>query len=168
MLKEYHTFWNADRMAKATALSLTKNEVVTLASIVQKETAKTDERPRIAGVYLNRLKNGMLLQADPTILYAIKKHTGNYDTVIKRVLYRDLEIDSPYNTYKYAGLPPGPITMPDISSVTAVLNAERHDYYYFVVDVSNFGYHKFARTLAQHNSNKATYIRWLNKRNIKR
>ncbi len=168
MLKEHHKFWNEDRTKKAKKLNLTKNEVITLASIVQKETAKTSERPRIAGVYLNRLKEGMPLQADPTVHHAIKKHTGNYDTVIKRTLYRDLEIDSPYNTYKYTGLPPGPISMPDIAAIDAVLNAEQHDYYYFVVDVSNFGYHKFARTLAQHNRNKAPYIRWIKKQNIRR
>lgn len=110
----------------------------------------------------------MLLQADPTVIYAIKKETGNFDTVIRRVLYRDLELDSPYNTYRYAGIPPGPITMPDISSVDAVLNAESHQYLYFVADVTNFGYHKFAESLQQHNRNKAQYIRWLNEQEIKR
>ena len=166
MLKEYHKFWNEDRTAKTKSLNLTKTQVASLAAIVQKETAKTEERSRVAGVYLNRIKKGMPLQADPTVIYAIKKHTGNFDTIIKRVLYKDLELDSPYNTYKYAGLPPGPIFMPDISSLDAVLNAEKHDYYYFVVDVENFGYHKFARTLAQHNSNKVAYIRWLKQQKI--
>ncbi|WP_343486064.1 endolytic transglycosylase MltG [Allomuricauda sp. d1] len=168
MLKEYNRFWSSERLKKADNLNLNPQEVSTLASIVQKETVKTDERPRVAGVYLNRLKKGIALQADPTVIYAIKKETGNYDTVIKRVLYRDLEMDSPYNTYKYAGLPPGPITMPDISSLEAVLNPEKHRYLFFVADVSNFGYHMFAETLAQHNRNKVQYIRWVNSQRINR
>ncbi len=168
MLKEYQRFWNEDRLAKAKKLGLTPNEVTSLAAIVQKETVKPDERPRVAGVYLNRIRKGMLLQADPTVIFAIKKETGNYDTIIKRVLYRDLEMDSPYNTYKYVGVPPGPITMPDIASIDAVLNAEKHDYLYFVVDVSNFGYHMFAKTLAQHNRNKVQYTRWLNEQKVYR
>lgn len=168
MLKEYKRFWNEERMAKATEQSLDPEQVIALASIVQKETVKIDERPRVAGVYLNRLKIGMPLQADPTVIYAIKKETGNYDTVIKRVLYKDLEINSLYNTYKNRGLPPGPITMPDISSIEAVLNPEKHNFLYFVVDVSNFGYHKFAATSAQHNRNKVHYIRWLNSKKILR
>jgi len=168
MLKEYNKFWNDERKQKAQALNLTPSKVVSLAAIVQKETAKIDERPRVAGVYLNRLKQGILLQADPTVIYAIKKETGNYDTIIKRVLYSDLEIDSPYNTYKYKGVPPGPIAMPDISSINAVLNPEKHDYIFFVADVSNFGYHMFAKTLSQHNRNKAHYVRWLNKQKINR
>jgi UPF0755 protein len=168
MLNEYNRFWNEDRRAKAKAMGLTPNEVVSLASIVHKETAKVDERPRVAGVYLNRIKKSIRLQADPTVIYALKLHTGNFDTIIKRVLYKDLELDSPYNTYKYAGIPPGPITMPDISAVDAVLNPEKHDYYYFVANVENFGYHKFAKDLAQHNRNKAQYIRWINSQNINR
>lgn len=168
MLQEYKRFWNEKRLEKAKALSLTPSEVVSLAAIVHKETAKVDERPRVAGLYLNRIRSGMLLQADPTVIYAIKKHTGNFDTIIKRVLYKDLELDSPYNTYKNAGVPPGPITMPDISAVDAVLNAEKNEYYYMVADVQNFGYHKFAKTAAQHNRNKVHYIRWLNEQNIKR
>jgi UPF0755 protein len=168
MLKEYRKFWNEARLAKAESLQLTATQVAALAAIVQKETAKVEERPRIAGVYLNRLKDDMLLQADPTVIYAIKKHTENFDTIIKRVLYKDLTIDSPYNTYKYGGLPPGPITMPDITSLNAVLNAEQHDYYYFVADVTHFGYHKFAKTLAQHNENKIAYIKWLNQQEINR
>lgn len=168
MAKEYNRFWNNERKEKAAKLDLSPEQVMTLASIVHKESAKVDERPKVAGLYLNRLKKGMLLQADPTVIYALKKHTGNFDQVIKRVLYKDLEIDSPYNTYKYAGLPPGPIAMPDISAVDAVLNAENHDYYYFVADVQNFGYHKFAKTLAQHNRNKVQYIRWINAQKINR
>lgn len=168
MLKEYGRFWSDDRKAKAKALGLTPSEVVTLASIVHKETAKIDERPRVAGLYLNRLRTGMLLQADPTVIYAIKKETGNYDTIIKRVLYKDLEIDSPYNTYKNGGLPPGPITMPDISAVDGVLNPEKHDYFYMVANVENFGYHMFAKDLAQHGRNKVQYVRWINAQKIKR
>ncbi|WP_421807029.1 endolytic transglycosylase MltG [Flagellimonas sp.] len=168
MKTEYDRFWNDERIAKAKKLGLTPNEVSSLAAIVQKETAKVDERPRVAGVYLNRIRRGMLLQADPTVIYAVKKETGNYDTIIKRVLFRDLEMDSPYNTYKYAGIPPGPITMPDISSIDAVLNPEKHNYLYFVADVSNFGYHLFAKTLAQHNRNKVQYTRWLNQQKVMR
>ncbi len=168
MLKEYQRYWNDTRTEKAKALNLSKAEVLALASIVQKETVKVDERPRVAGVYLNRLKRGMLLQADPTVIYAIKKETGNYDTIIKRVLNRDLEIDSPYNTYKYKGLPPGPISMADISSIEAVLNAEKHDYLFFVVDLQKPGYHRFAKTLRQHNQNKRHYTQWLDRSNIYR
>jgi UPF0755 protein len=168
MLKEYQRYWNEERLQKAKNLDLTPSQVIALAAVVQKETAKVDERPRVAGVYLNRIRKGILLQADPTVIFAIKKQTGNYDTIIKRVLYRDLEMDSPYNTYKYAGVPPGPITMPDISSIEAVLNPEKHDYLYFVADVSNFGYHKFAKTLAQHNRNKVQYIQWLNSQKVMR
>lgn len=168
MLTEYRNFWNESRLNKAQALGLSENKVVTLASIVQKETSKVDERPRVAGVYLNRLKRGMPLQADPTVIFAIKQRSGDFNAVIKRVLYKDLEIDSPYNTYKYPGIPPGPISMPDISSIDAVLNAEKHDYYYFVADVKNFGYHKFAKTLAQHNRNRQEYVKWINQQGIKR
>ena len=168
MFKEYKTFWNADRKAKAESLNLTPNEVIALAAVVQKETAKVDERPKVAGVYLNRLRKNIKLQADPTVIYAIKKETSNFDTIIKRVLYKDLEIESPYNTYKNYGLPPGPISMPDISSIKAVLNPEKHDYLFFVADVSNFGYHMFAKTNAQHNRNKGQYTRWLNSQRINR
>lgn len=168
MAKEYNRFWDEARKEKAKQLNLTKEEVISLAAIVQKETAKVDERPRVAGVYLNRIRKGMPLQADPTVIFAIKKHRNDFDTVIKRVLYKDLELDSPYNTYKYAGVPPGPITMPDISSIDAVLKAEKHDYLYFVADINNFGYHKFAKTLSQHNANKQGYVQWLNRQKINR
>lgn len=168
MKTEYDRFWNESRTEKAKQLALSKEEVVSLAAIVQKETAKVEERPRVAGVYLNRLKAGMLLQADPTVIYALKRQSGDFDQVIKRVLYADLEVDSPYNTYKYPGIPPGPITMPDISSINAVLNPEIHDYYYFVADVTKLGYHKFAKSLAQHNLNKAEYVRWINSQGVNR
>jgi len=117
MKKEYDRFWSEEKLAKAKEIGLTPAEVITIASIVQKETAKVDERPTVAGVYINRHKNGWKLDADPTVIYAIKRETQNFDTIIKRVLYKDLEIESPYNTYKYASLPPGPIWMPDISSI---------------------------------------------------
>jgi len=168
MLKEYKRFWTEERINKAKAQGLTPAQAITLASIVHKETVKVDERPRVAGVYLNRLRKNIRLQADPTVIYAMKKHTNDYNQVIKRVLYKDLELDSPYNTYKYAGLPPGPIAMPDISAIKAVLNPEKHDFIYFVANVENFGYHKFAKTLAQHNRNKEQYVRWINAKKIKR
>ncbi len=168
MRKEYERFWEGERQQKAENLNLSTEQVMALAAIVQKETSKVEERPRVAGVYLNRLKSGMLLQADPTVIYALKRETGDYNQIIKRVLYADLELDSPYNTYLYPGIPPGPITMPDISSIDAVLNPEKHDYYYFVADVNNFGYHKFSKTLAQHNINKAEYVRWVNSQGLKR
>jgi len=168
MLKEYHRFWMPERLAKSKEIGLTPTEVTVIASIVQKETAKVDERPKVAGVYMNRYKNGWKLDADPTVIYAIKHQTRDFDTVIKRVLYKDLTIDSPYNTYLYKELPPGPIAMPDISSIDAVLNYEVHKYFFFVADVENFGYHKFAETLAQHNQNKQAYVRWINQQGINR
>ncbi len=168
MYKEYNRFWNEKRVAKAKEIGLTPGQISTIASIVQKETAKVDERPRVAGVYMNRYKNGWKLDADPTVIYAIKKHRNDWNAVIKRVLYKDLELDSPYNTYKYAQLPPGPIAMPDISSIDAVLNYEKHGYYFFVANVEKMGYHKFAKTLAQHNRNKKQYVNWINKQGIKR
>ncbi|MCF6307989.1 MAG: endolytic transglycosylase MltG [Flavobacteriaceae bacterium] len=168
MFKEYQNFWNAGRVGKAKKLNLTETQVISLAAIVQKETAKVDERKRVAGVYLNRLKKEMLLQADPTVIYTKKLLDNDFDQQIKRVLYKDLVLDSPYNTYKYVGVPPGPITMPDISSIDAVLNSEKHDYYYFVADVKNFGYHKFAKSLAQHNRNKQEYVRWIKRQKVNR
>jgi len=168
MLGEYYRFWNDSRQAKRKALKLSVNEIMTIASIVQKETAKVDERRRVAGVYLNRIRKGWPLEADPTVIYAKKLKENNFDQVIKRVLYKDLEIDSKYNTYKYPGIPPGPITMPDVSAIDAVLNAEQHDYMFFVADVKNFGYHKFAKTLAQHNANKRLYTQWISSQGINR
>ena len=168
MLRENNRFWNETRLSKAEEIGLTPAEVIVVASIVQKETAKVDERPRVAGVYMNRINNGWKLDADPTVIYALKDREQNFDTIIKRVLYKDLTLDSPYNTYKYGELPPGPIWMPDISSIDAVLNYEDHDYFYFVADVENFGYHKFAKTLAQHNANKRAYVRWINEQGINR
>lgn len=168
MLKEYKRFWNDKRLAKADSIGFTPNEVQIIASIVQKETAQVKERRRVAGVYINRLKRGMKLEADPTVIYAIKHKNQAYDTIIKRVLYADLKTDSPYNTYLRAGLPPGPISMPDISSIDAVLNYEKHNFLYFVADPKNPGYHKFSKSLRQHNIYKQAYIQWLKKLNIRR
>ncbi|PZR09056.1 MAG: endolytic transglycosylase MltG [Flavobacterium psychrophilum] len=168
MAKEYRKFWNEERLAKAKALNLTPLQVSALASIVHKETVKTDERPRVAGVYLNRYKKGMKLEADPTVIYAMKKQSGDFDQVIKRVLFKDLVIDSPYNMYKYEGLPPGPIAMPDITAIDAVLNPEKHNYIYFCASVTNFGYHEFAVTPAQHEVNRQKYVAWVNKMGITR
>lgn len=168
MAKEYRKFWNEERLAKAKALNLTPLQVSALASIVHKETVKTDERPRVAGVYLNRYKKGMKLEADPTVIYAMKKQSGDFDQVIKRVLFKDLVIDSPYNMYKYNGLPPGPIAMPDITAIDAVLNPEKHDYIYFCASVTNFGYHEFAVNPAQHEVNRQKYVAWVNKMGITR
>ncbi|WP_044404544.1 endolytic transglycosylase MltG [Lacinutrix sp. Hel_I_90] len=166
MLKEYDRFWNASRLAKAKQLNLTPDEVMTLASIVHEESKQASEQPRIAGVYLNRIRIGMPLQADPTIRYAAYQ-LPNYDgEIIKRVLNVHKEIDSPYNTYKYLGLPPGLIAMPDVSAIDAVLNAEKHDYFYFVADAKNIGFHKFSKTLSQHNANARAYHSYLNSQNI--
>lgn len=163
MVKEYHKFWNSERTSQAKKLGLTPVQVMTLASIVHKETVKKDERPRVAGVYLNRLRLGIMLQADPTVIYAKKKKLGNFDMVIKRVFSNDLKIDSPYNTYFYGGLPPGPIAMPDITAIEAVLNPEKHNYIYFCASVTRFGYHEFAVNVSDHEVNRANYIAWLKK-----
>jgi UPF0755 protein len=163
MIKEYRKFWNTERTSQAQKLGLTPVQVMTLASIVHKETVKKDERPRVAGVYLNRLRLGMLLQADPTVIFAKKKKLGNFDMVIKRVFSNDLKIDSPYNTYFYGGLPPGPIAMPDITAIEAVLKPEKHNYIYFCASVTKFGYHEFAVNESEHEVNRTNYINWLRK-----
>lgn len=167
MLNEYKKFWTSARKKKAKQQNLTINQVITLASIVQKETATISERPRVAGLYLNRYHNKWPLQADPTIIFALKQKLGQ-DVVIRRVLLKDLEIDSKYNTYKNIDIPPGPISMPDISSVKAVLDPEKHDYFYMCADVNNFGKHAFAKTLAQHNRNAVKYQHWISQQGIKR
>lgn len=166
MQRENDLFWNESRESKRKRLNMSRNEVITLAAIVNEESRKVDERPRVAGVYLNRLLIGMKLQADPTVVYAMKRQANDFDLVVRRVLYKDLETKSPYNTYKYSGLPPGPITMPDISSVDAVLNAESHDYLFFVVDPKIPGYHLFASTYSEHLANRKVYVRWLNENRI--
>ncbi|SNR15524.1 endolytic transglycosylase MltG [Tenacibaculum jejuense] len=167
MLSYYNKFWNASRLAKAKKQGLTKDQVIALASIVQKETAKISERPKVAGLYLNRYKNKWPLEADPTIIYALKQKHGQ-DFVVKRVLFKDLEIKSPYNTYKNVGLPPTLIAMPDISSIEAVLNPAQHDYFFMCASVDNIGFHEFAKTLSQHNRNAKKYQFWINNQGIKR
>ena len=168
MLDEYKRFWTKERIAKADALNLTPVQVITLASIVHKETVKKSERPTVAGVYLNRLNIGMALQADPTVIYALKLRDKNFVQIIKRVLYNDLFINSPFNTYQNIGLPPGPIAMPDVDAIDAVLNPTKHDYLYFCASVEKFGYHEFASTITQHNVNAKKYADWLNAQGTKR
>lgn len=160
MKAEYDRFWNEKRNAKAEALGLSPVEVITLASIVQEETVRNEEKPIVAGLYLNRIRKGIPLQADPTIKFAL----GNFG--IKRVLKKYLETDSPYNTYKYTGLPPGPINFPEISSIEAVLNAEKHDYLYMCAKEDFSGYHHFARTLREHSKNARRYQQALNDHKI--
>jgi UPF0755 protein len=168
MIKEYHKFWNKQRIAKAANQGLTPVEATILASIVHKESVKKDERPRIAGVYLNRLRLEMPLQADPTVIFAIKKEANDFDQVIKRVFYNDLFLNSAYNTYKVVGLPPGPIAMPDITALDAVLNPEKNDFIYFCASVDRFGYHEFAATLPEHNLNAKKYSDWITGQGVKR
>ena len=167
MLKEYHRFWTDKRLQKARQLKLTRTQVISLASIVQKETAKVSERPLVAGLYLNRIKRGIPLQADPTIIYVLKEKNGQ-DFNVKRVLLKDLKIDSPYNTYIHKGVPPSLIAMPDISSIDAVLFSTKHNYIYMCANVDKPGYHAFAATLRQHNRNAAKYHRWMNQQGINR
>lgn len=166
MLKEYQRFWNDSRKTKAEKLNMSQNDIMTLASIVYEESKQADEQPRVAGVYINRLKIGLPLQADPTLKFAAYQLPEYKNTVIKRVLNKHKEIDSPYNTYKYAGLPPGLIAMPDISAINAVLNYEKHNYLYFAADAKRIGYHKFAKTLSQHNANAREYQRYLSSQGI--
>ena len=163
MYNEYNAFWTKTREIEAEQAGLSKDEVITLASIVNEETQNDNEKPRIAGVYMNRLNKGMRLQADPTVIFAL----GDFS--IQRVLKKHYEgLDSKYNTYKYAGLPPGPICIPEISSIDAVLNYEKHNYLYFCAKPDFSGNHSFARTLSEHNRNAALYRRELNKRRIYR
>ena len=162
MLKEYKKFWTLERLIKAKKLGLSPVEVMTLASIVHKETVKKDERPKVARVYLNRLAQGMPLQADPTVIYSVKLRSNNFDQIIKRVLYADLSIRSPYNTYVNTGLPPGPIAMPDITAIDAVLSPDTNNYIYFCASVERFGYHEFAATYEEHQVNAKKYANWLN------
>lgn len=156
MYREYQSFWTEERKQKAQRVGLTQKEVSTLASIVQAESQKADERPKIAGVYLNRMKIGMALQADPTLVYA----TGDF--TLKRILNVHKEIDSPYNTYKNTGLPPGPINLPDVNSLNAVLNPEEHKYMYFCAKEDFSGYHAFAVTYNEHINNAKRYQAALN------
>lgn len=160
MLKEYKKFWNEERVKKAKEKNLTRAEVAILASIIDDEASKADEKPRIAGVYLNRIKRGIPLQADPTIIFALNDYS------ISRVLFKHLQVDSPYNTYKHTGFPPGPIGCPTIEGLDAVLNAEKHDYLFFAAKADFSGYHNFTRTLAEHNRYAALYQKELDKRKI--
>jgi UPF0755 protein len=168
MIKEYRNFWNKDRIAKAAKQGLTPVEATILASIVHKESVKKDERPRIAGAYLNRLRLQMPLQADPTVIYAIKLNSNDFTQVIKRVFYKDLLIKSPYNTYVNLGLPPGPVAMPDITALDAVLNPEKNNFIYFCASVEHFGYHEFAATFEEHTKNAKKYSEWINNQGVKR
>ncbi len=162
MYKEYKKFWSASgRDEKRKRSGLNRVEVATLASIVYEETRKTDEMPRIAGVYINRLRQGIPLQADPTIKYAMQ------DFGLRRILYRHLKYESPYNTYLHRGLPPSPICMPSTAAIDAVLNYEDHDYIFFCARPTFDGYHNFARNLSEHNANARAYQSELNKRKIK-
>jgi UPF0755 protein len=168
MIKEYRNFWNKERTEKAAKQGLTPIEATILASIVHKESVKKDERPRIAGVYLNRMRQGMPLQADPTVIFAIKKKSNDFNQTIKRVFYNDLTMTSPYNTYVNIGLPPGPIAMPDITALEAVLNPEKNNFIYFCASVDRFGYHEFAATLEEHNKNAKKYSDWINSQGVTR
>ncbi|GAA3521878.1 endolytic transglycosylase MltG [Aquimarina addita] len=162
MAKEYKDFWNEERIKKSKALKLSQSEITTLASVVYWETKKPKDMRTVAGVYLNRLRIGMPLQADPTLIFALGDYT------IRRVLDKHKEIDSPYNTYKYNGLPPGPIIIPPISYIDAVLNYEKHDYLYFVAKEDFSGDSYFAKTYSQHLIYARRYQNALNKRNVYR
>mgnify|MGYP000734869408 CR=1 FL=1 len=161
MKREYDRFWAAGRDEKRDRSGLSRLEVMTLASIVYEETRKVDEMPRIAGVYINRLRRGIPLQADPTVKYAMQ------DFGLRRILYKHLKYPSPYNTYVNKGLPPSPICMPSIDAIDAVLGYERHDYLFFCARPTFDGYHNFARTLREHNANARAYSAELNRRRIK-
>jgi UPF0755 protein len=160
MNREYEKFWKGARDEKARQSGIDRNGVITLASILINESNKEDEYRRMAGVYINRLNSGIPLQADPTVKYAL----GDFER--KRILKKDTQIDSPYNTYLHEGLPPGPISLPTVTAIDAVLDYEHHDYLYFCAREDNSGYHNFARTLDQHNKNARSYQKALNRRKI--
>jgi UPF0755 protein len=162
MIRERDNFWSREnRRGNAERIGLTPCEVMTLASIVEKETLVSSERPKVAGLYINRLKKGMRLQADPTAVFATR------DFAARRVLNRHISFDSPYNTYLYPGLPPGPICMPSIQSIDAVLNAEQHDYLFMCAKPGNSGLHAFAKNHRAHSRNAAKYRAWLNSQGIR-
>ena len=160
MSAEYIVFWSKGRFTKAKELGFTPVEVATLASIVDQESLHNDENQRIAGVFINRIKAEIPLQSDPTIIFAWN------DFSMRRVLNKHKTIDSPYNTYKYRGIPPGPISIPSVSAIDAVLNYEQHSYLYFCAKDDFSGYHNFAKTLSQHNENARSYQKALNRRKI--
>lgn len=160
--KEYEQFWTKKRRRQADKIGLSPNKVITLASIVQEETNQTEEMDRIAGVYINRLKKGMRLQADPTLKYARDNWSLN------RILNKHKSIQSPYNTYKHKGLPPGPISMPEPVTIDKVLNYEDHDYLFFVASIEKPGFHEFSETYREHINKAHKYHRKLNKENIYR
>jgi UPF0755 protein len=159
--KEYKKFWTQERINKAEALNFTPVQVSVLASIVEAETKKNDEKPRVAGVYINRLNTNMPLQADPTLVFALRNFA------LKRVLKVHMEVDSPYNTYRYTGLPPGPINLPSLSAIDAVLNSEKHNYLYFSAREDFSGYHNFAENFNDHLKNARLYQKALNAANIR-
>ena len=161
MKKEHDKFWNKSRMAKASALGLSPEEVCTLASIIDEETSNNAEKPMIARMYLNRLAKGMPLQADPTVKFALK------DFALKRIYHNMLNTDSPYNTYRYAGLPPGPIKVASVAGVEAVLNPASHSYLYMCAKEDFSGTHNFAATYQEHLKNASKYSKALNERGIK-
>ena len=161
MKKEHDRFWTSERMKKAERVGLTPVEVATLASIVDEETNQASEKPVVAGLYLNRLSRGIPLQADPTVKFAVG------DPTLRRILYAHLEVESPYNTYRHAGLPPGPIRVASVQGLEAVLDASRHDYLYMCAKEDFSGFHNFASTLAEHNANARRYQNALNQRGIK-
>jgi len=162
MHTEYDKFWTDERKEKASAIHLSPIEVSVLASIVKGEALHVDEMPKIAGLYLNRLSKGILLQADPTVIFAAN------DFTIRRVLNRHLRTDSPYNTYIHKGLPPGPIMMPSIAAIDAVLNYQKHDYIYMCAKEDFSGYHNFSTNVAEHLVNARKFQQALNERNIKK
>ena len=161
MHREYNVFWTEQRRAKAERLGLTPHEVVTLASIVSEETRAKGEYSIVAGLYLNRIKRGMPLQADPTVKFAV----GDFS--LRRILHKHLEVESPYNTYRNRGLPPGPICFPSPQVLDATLNAAQHNYIYMCARETFDGQHNFASSYSQHLHNARRYSRALNERNIK-
>jgi len=168
MLKEYNRFWNASRLDKAKSIGFKPHEVMVLAAIVHEESKQASEQPRIAGVYINRLNNAWPLQADPTLKFAAYQLPKYQNTIIKRVLNVHKTINSEYNTYKYKGLPPGLIAMPDLTAIEAVLNYEHHSYFYFAADAKNPGFHQFAKTLKGHNQNARNYQAYLNRKGVRK
>lgn len=166
MHKEFEKFWNEDRLNKANVANMSPLAVTTLASIVQLESVKADEQSKVAALYLNRLKIGMKLDADPTIVFLKKKQTG-FTQKVSRVYYKDLNIESPYNTYRNKGLPPSPICMPNPSAIEAVLQPATHNYLYFVADTSKPGYHLFANSLAEQEKNAKAYRSWADRNKVK-